>query len=298
VFALATKLRAEGGIDVILDQWHLELGARSTEFMERAVRDSNWVLVICTEGYKRRFDNRTGGAGYEGHIITGEIINEVGKNKFIPILRHGDWKSAVPTALAGVHGVDFRRDSTTEHRRLLNHLLGMKDIPPVGVRSDKARDNVATGSDQSASPDALDNILRLPKDDLRLLSEKRGAYLVIWLNNETLDPLEHCSVTLISLQQYSEKRHEFQRNPFTPLVLIGPHTINSGRTSNEAAAVARCSDVDNKFLTISNSKIEFNTGATWLADLIVEGGGQRRKDTLFFRWMPGEEPAFTTDPRR
>jgi hypothetical protein len=95
VLALATRLRAGGGIDVILDQWHLELGARSPEFMERAVRESVCVLVICTDDYKGRFDNRTGGAGYEGHIITGEIINEVGKNKFIPILRQGDWKSAV-----------------------------------------------------------------------------------------------------------------------------------------------------------------------------------------------------------
>jgi hypothetical protein len=114
VLALATKLRAEGGIDVILDQWHLELGARGPEFMERAVRESVCVLVICTDDYKRRFDNRTGGVGYEGHIITSEIINEVGKNKFIPILRQGDWKSALPTALAGVHGADFRQDSAGE----------------------------------------------------------------------------------------------------------------------------------------------------------------------------------------
>jgi hypothetical protein len=132
VLDLATRLRT-GGIDVILDHWHLELGARSSKFMEGAVRDSDLVLVICTEGYKRRFDYRTGGVGYEGHIITDEIINEVGNNKFIPILRHGDWRSAVPTALAGVHGLDFTKDGTTEYQRLLNHLLGVRDVPPVGI---------------------------------------------------------------------------------------------------------------------------------------------------------------------
>lgn len=296
VLDLATKLR-EGGIEVVLDQWHLELGARVPEFMERAVRDSDCVLVICTEAYRRRFDNRTGGAGYEGHIITGEIIREVGSNKFIPILRRGNWESAVPTALAGVRGVDLRQDSAAECQLLLSHLRGVKNIPPVGVPLDSVRGAVVVARGQPAQPDPLGDILWLSKDDLPLFQEKRGAYLVVWLGNETLDPLEHCSVTLTSLQQYSEKRHDFHRNPFTPVVLIGAHTINAGGRSNEAAALARCSDIHNKGLTISNSKTEFNTGGIWLADLIVEGGGQRRKETLFFKWTPGQEPEFTTDPR-
>jgi hypothetical protein len=45
--ALATQLRTDG-IDAIIDQTHLQLGARSPEFMERSVRESASVLVICT----------------------------------------------------------------------------------------------------------------------------------------------------------------------------------------------------------------------------------------------------------
>jgi len=131
--ALANRLR-EHGIDAIIDQTHLPLGARSPEFMERSVRESGRVLVVCTEIYKRRFDNREGGAGYEGHIITGEIVNEVGKNKFIPVLRNGDWKSAVPTALSGIYGVDLRNDSPDEFRKLVAALHGVSHIPPVGPR--------------------------------------------------------------------------------------------------------------------------------------------------------------------
>jgi hypothetical protein len=133
VLALAIRLR-DDGIDAILDQTHLPLGARSPEFMERSVRQSRCVLVVCTENYKRRFDNREGGAGYEGHIITGEIVNEVGENKFIPVLRSGDWKSAMPTALSGTHGVDLRRESPEEYRRLAKHLHGITDVRPVGPR--------------------------------------------------------------------------------------------------------------------------------------------------------------------
>ncbi len=46
--ALANRLR-EHGIDAIIDQTHLSLGARSPEFMECSVRESGRVLVVCTE---------------------------------------------------------------------------------------------------------------------------------------------------------------------------------------------------------------------------------------------------------
>jgi len=122
------------GIDAFIDQTHLDLGARTPEFMERAIRESDRVLVVCTDAYKRRFDNRKGGAGYEGHIITGEIISEVGKNKFIPVLRGGDWSTALPTALSGVYGVDLRNDSAGEFRKLIESLHGVSRISPVGAK--------------------------------------------------------------------------------------------------------------------------------------------------------------------
>jgi hypothetical protein len=132
VQTFACRLRADG-VEAIVDQTHLDLGARSPHFMEQSVRDSRYVLVICTDTYKRRFDNRQGGAGYEGHIISGEIVNEVGKNKFIPVLRSGTWKSALPTALSGVYGVDLSNDSPDEYKRLLKCLHGVSAIPPRGM---------------------------------------------------------------------------------------------------------------------------------------------------------------------
>ena len=75
VLAFANRLR-DDGIDTILDQTHLHLGGRTPEFMERSIRDSRSVLVICTGGYKQRFDGRKGGAGYEGHIITADILRD------------------------------------------------------------------------------------------------------------------------------------------------------------------------------------------------------------------------------
>ena len=54
---LANRLR-DDGIDAIIDQTHLDFGGDSPEFMERSIRDSRYVLVICTEPYKERFDGR------------------------------------------------------------------------------------------------------------------------------------------------------------------------------------------------------------------------------------------------
>ena len=62
--------RTADNINARVDQLHLRLGDRSPQFMEESVRDSEYVLVICTETYKQKFDARKGGAGYEGHIIT------------------------------------------------------------------------------------------------------------------------------------------------------------------------------------------------------------------------------------
>ena len=79
---LATRLRNDG-IDVTLDQWSLVPGDQLPEFMERAVRESDYVLIICTHKYKERSNNRQGGVGYEGDIMTAEIMNTKNQRKFI-----------------------------------------------------------------------------------------------------------------------------------------------------------------------------------------------------------------------
>jgi hypothetical protein len=131
--AFVNRLRGDG-IDAFIDQTHLQLGERSPEFMERSVRDSDRVLVVCTENYKQRFDSRKGGAGYEGNIITGEIIRDVGKNKFIPVLRSGEWEASQPTALSGAYGVDLRDDSPEAYWKLIENLHGVSHVIPVGPR--------------------------------------------------------------------------------------------------------------------------------------------------------------------
>jgi len=60
--------------------------------METAIRDNDYVLVICTPHYADRSNRRVGGAGYEGDIMTAEVFTERNHRKFIPVLRSGDWR--------------------------------------------------------------------------------------------------------------------------------------------------------------------------------------------------------------
>src|SRR2546422_9170 len=88
VRGLASRLR-EDGVETTLDQWHVVPGDQLPAFMERAVRESDYVLIVCTPRYKDRSDTRTGGVGYEGDIMTAEALTVRNERKFIPILRQG-----------------------------------------------------------------------------------------------------------------------------------------------------------------------------------------------------------------
>lgn len=57
VLALADRLRAEG-IDAALDQYEISPPEGWPSWMERQVREPDFVLVVCTEIYLRRAERR------------------------------------------------------------------------------------------------------------------------------------------------------------------------------------------------------------------------------------------------
>ena len=138
---LATRLHSEG-VTVKLDHWHLVPGDQLPQFMETAVRESDHVLVVCTRRYKERSDNRTGGVGYEGDVMSAEVMNNRNHRKFIPILRDAPWGEAAPAWLAGKYYVDLSANpySETNFRDLTSTLLGIRPIiPPVAQRGRAVR---------------------------------------------------------------------------------------------------------------------------------------------------------------
>ena len=134
VRSLATRLRADG-IDVAIDRWSALPGDQLPTFMERSIRENQFVLIVCTPRYKRRSDSREGGVGYEGDIMTAEVMLSQDHRKFIPILRRGTWQEAAPSWLAGKYYVNLSTEPHPErnYADLVRTLLGLREAaPPIG----------------------------------------------------------------------------------------------------------------------------------------------------------------------
>jgi hypothetical protein len=135
VLRLATRLVANG-VEVILDQWDLNLGADLPHFMESGLVGANRVLAICTNNYVEKANAGTGGVGYEKMILSAQFMQNVTSERIIPIIRANDLKPPVPTFLATKVFVDFRDDLAYESKygELIREIHGqkIKPRPPLG----------------------------------------------------------------------------------------------------------------------------------------------------------------------
>ena len=132
----ATTLRSDG-IDFKFDQWELVPGDQTPHFMEKSVRENNYVLILCTPKYKEKSDNRIGGVGYEGDIMTAEVLKENNHRKFIPILISGNDKTSIPTWLGGKYYVDLSNEIhyKNNYEDLITTLYNTREkAPALGSR--------------------------------------------------------------------------------------------------------------------------------------------------------------------
>lgn len=102
------------GIEVIIDRYGLLPGKSMTLFMEESVDKAHKVLLILTPEFKKRADDRKGGAGYEYAMVTQELYSKQDSGKFIPILRTGNHEESAPKFIKGLVILDMREDSEFE----------------------------------------------------------------------------------------------------------------------------------------------------------------------------------------
>ncbi len=117
---LATKL-TESGVFVEIDEWDTQYGDDLPGYMETGVRESRFVVMVCTPTYARKANAGKGGAGYEKQIVTGEMLHGANASKFIPLVRKGSDDEALPSFLKSRKYIDFRED--TEFGEKLKDLL-------------------------------------------------------------------------------------------------------------------------------------------------------------------------------
>ncbi len=134
---LAVVLR-QNGIDVIFDGWVLSPGDDVPKFMERSLIEADRVLMICTPTYVHRANDGQGGVGYEAMIVTGQLVNDLGSSKFIPILRQAEGQRDLPTSVSTRFFIDLGEYNSDGYEQQFDALLRelhqapANPLPPIG----------------------------------------------------------------------------------------------------------------------------------------------------------------------
>jgi len=156
---LADKLISDG-VDVTLDQYDVSLGDRLPKFMEEAITNSDYVMIVCTPNYKEKADKRESGVGYEGHIISEELMSNHNERKFIPLIRKGTIEEAFPTFLKGKLGINFTNENNfrENYNDLLATLYGAKTKPKIGNTPKRFNEIIRTENNEKFDDDKVEII--------------------------------------------------------------------------------------------------------------------------------------------
>jgi hypothetical protein len=131
--------------------------------MERAIRENQFVVIICTPRYKHRSDKREGGVGYEGDVMTAEVLTSQNHRKFIPVLRRGVWSEAAPSWLLGKYYINLSGEpySARDYEDLVRTLLRIRETaPPIGkpMATIAPKTNPESGSSPGSASSEFEDI--------------------------------------------------------------------------------------------------------------------------------------------
>ncbi|WP_293390115.1 TIR and AAA domain-containing protein [Nevskia sp.] len=177
VLQLSERLRSEG-VETILDLYVEGSPEQGwPRWMLDQLDNADFVLVVCTQTYYRRFrgheePGRGKGADWEGALITQALYDARSRTlKFVPILLSDDGKEFIPEPLRS--GTCYALTSSDEYERLYDFLLGQSGIQPspVGALRTKARQVGVPLTFDGAQPSKarkidIDRIVKYAPDEL------------------------------------------------------------------------------------------------------------------------------------
>ncbi|GGR67082.1 hypothetical protein GCM10008959_31570 [Deinococcus seoulensis] len=201
VRALADRLRGDG-VDVILDQTHLQAGDDTFQFMEQIASrpDLKKVVVICDQRYKQKVDGRQGGSGTEGTIMSPGVYQQIGEgpNKFVAVAFETDERGTgfVPTMFATRLYIDMSTDELQDanYERLLRFLWDRPEPPaPLGRPPEYLFDG-----------DPTDALVHSKAKNVRMAVERGRGPLTPWqeLVDAVLGVFARFSAPLSATRQY------------------------------------------------------------------------------------------------
>jgi Flp pilus assembly protein TadD len=148
VLGLAERLRVEG-VDAQIDQYVAGTPPRGwPRWMADQLDSAQFVLVVCTETYHRRFlgreePNKGKGADWEGSSITLELYRaRSDTSKFVPVLFEPQDEPFIPRPLSG--HTHYLLSSEDNYAKLYDFLTGQAGVVPakLGSLTPRARERV------------------------------------------------------------------------------------------------------------------------------------------------------------
>ncbi len=138
VLNLANRLRSEG-IDAVLDQYESNPREGWTLWMEKQIRDADFVIVVCSPAYHRRvmkeeLPGKGLGACWESHIIYQYLFDDGSANwKFLPAVFTGAGVEDIPRPLRAFARYDLSAENG--YTALYCQITGQRAIPkpPLGA---------------------------------------------------------------------------------------------------------------------------------------------------------------------
>jgi formylglycine-generating enzyme required for sulfatase activity len=158
MLTLSDRLRADG-IDCQIDQYEESPPEGWPRWMLNQIENADFVLVVCTETYARRFRGREEsgkglGAQWEGAVITQEIYDAAARNTmFIPVLFRPDDSAYIPIVLRGATYYQLHTEQGYEalYRRLTNQpLIRKPELGRIRPMPPLARKQPTTGTPQES----------------------------------------------------------------------------------------------------------------------------------------------------
>lgn len=233
VYDFVKRLRNDG-IETLFDQFDLKPGNSLHNYMEKCVSDSTVtnVLILLNPEYKKKADERKGGAGIETQIISEEVYNNLDNTKFVPLIFDLNGKQVVdvlPIYLKSRYFVDLSNLSTYEdqYKSLIRHLYGkpamvkndigekpswVDDPKSVTYNVDKLNwisNSMASGNEKVTYRKSISILMKDTEKQMRLFD-----YNEIDINNfedaySSLSPLKNLVVGCISELVELDKLPEF-----------------------------------------------------------------------------------------
>jgi len=160
VLGLCNRLRREG-VDCDIDRYHQAPPEGWAAWMVQSISEADFVLVICTEASRARYDGEAErgvgkGARWEGAIIRDELYERESQNtKFIPVIPSGGKASDIPKLLRST--THYELEKTDGYERLYRRLTGQVEVerPELGGKIDLPSLNVEWSSVERPEAEAV-----------------------------------------------------------------------------------------------------------------------------------------------